>query len=80
MRDCGLDVKGNKGGGYVNMYKQTNYEAWKQPTEGESIGHIKKEKAKSSTSYLKQARRCEQYLYRLKFKMEGKGKEGQCNV
>ena len=74
MRDCGEDVKGNKGRGYVNLFKKENYEAWREPKEGEIIGHLKSEEAKKSTRYLKQARRCEQYLHRLKLQAEGKEK------
>ena len=75
MRDCGEDVRGNKGSGYVNLFEKKNYEAWREPKEGECIGHLKSEEAQKSTRYLKQARRCEQFLHRLKLQVEGKGKE-----
>ena len=57
------------------MFAQKNYEQWKEPTGGEEIGHLKTQKAQKSIKYLKQARRCEQYLHRLKLKEEEKGKE-----
>ena len=65
MTDCGLEAKGNKGRGYVNMFAQKSYEAWKEPRDGEEIGHLKTHKAQNSIRYLKHARRCEQYLHRL---------------
>ena len=75
LADCGVETKGNKGRGYVNIFAQKSYEAWKDPQKGEDIGHLKTKEAQKSLNYLKQARRCEQYVHRLKLKTEGNAKE-----
>ena len=49
---CGVETKGNKGRGYVNIYAHKGYEAWRDPQKGEDIGHLKTKEAQKSLNDL----------------------------